>query len=109
MNCQACDGTGFWGFVDENNPKTDAQVTVDDLQFALCLCAAGMALRNTDNNGHKVPALWQVWCHRHQIAPSRVFRIEDVLTPERLASKGLTTQPVMDREAALLAKSRARR
>jgi hypothetical protein len=109
MNCQACDDKGIVPFVHGDNPKSDDAIAAEDLSFALCLCLNGMAMRRTDNNGRKVPALWEVWCAREQVNHARVWRIESVYTPEELAVVGLGLQPVRDREAALLARSRAKR
>lgn len=80
-----------------------------DPDFAVCLCEMGLRLRVNRNEGRDVAPLWHVWCAREQIDPSRVFLVEDVLTPAELAERGLSlTLPQGDREAALLAAGKAK-
>lgn len=112
MTCGACQGLGFWPFVDTANPKPDAEITVDDLLFAVCLCEAGLRWRRRENHGIKVDPLWVVWCAKEQVNPNRVCMIEDVMSPEQLQERGLTrpAQPTaVSREAALLAAGKGRR
>ncbi len=98
MTCSVCAGKGLIRLNWADAPD----------EFALCLCAAGMAWRNNRNNGKPVPALWQVWCAQQQVDPSRVFKVEDVLTTDELAAQGLSVAPVRSAEAALLAAGRKR-
>ncbi len=98
MTCSVCAGKGLIRLNWSDAPD----------EFALCLCAAGMAWRHTRNNGKPVPALWRVWCTQHQVDPACVFKVEDVLTAEELAERGLSVAPVRSAEAALLAIGRKR-
>ena len=71
--------------------------------FALCLCRSGQDMRRDENCGTPTAALWQVWCARNQIAPSRIFLMEEVLTPAELQQRGFSQPEQADnREAALL-------
>lgn len=105
--CEVCEGVGLWPFVLTSNPKADAEITADDLHFALCLCQAGMAFRETKNARKTVAPLWHVWCAKHSVSHERIHRLEDVVSAERLRAHGFDseTSPV-DREAQLLAASR---
>lgn len=96
MNCQSCADVGVIRV-----PWADAP---DD--FALCLCAAGTEMRSDCSHKPTAFALWQLWAAREQIDPSRVFLLEEILTPPELAARGFTTavqSPVAAQEAALLA------
>jgi hypothetical protein len=102
MTCEVC---GDKGLVRLN--WADAP---DD--YAVCLCEEGLRLRVDRNNGKSVAPLWLVWCGREQIDPSRMFLIEEVLTPDELTERELRKPAVsMNREAALLAagKQKAKR
>lgn len=78
--------------------------------FAICLCAVGMLMRDDRNAGKRTGyALWQVWAYREQIDPSRVFLIEEILTPAELLERGFGAVPVANREAALLAAGKSKR
>lgn len=57
--------------------------------FAVCLCSAGLSMRVDRNATAPVAPLWWVWCAREQVDRSRVFMLEDVLTPEELTAAGL--------------------
>lgn len=46
-------------------------------QFALCLCAAGQAWRNTQNAGRTTYPLWHVWAAREQVPHERIGLIEE--------------------------------
>jgi hypothetical protein len=94
VNCQSCGDVGIVRVPWSNAP--------DD--FAVCLCKAGHQMRDETNAGKPTGyALWQVWAYREQIDPSRLFLLEEILTPEELAARGFTVTPaVMSREAALL-------
>lgn len=98
--CSTCDDKGI------------IRVTWNDApdDYAVCLCPIGQAMRSESNAGKLTGyALWQVWAFREQVDPSRVFFLEEVLTPTELAAKGFQ-KPVetthATREAALLAGSR---
>jgi hypothetical protein len=78
----------------------------DPIDIAVCVCAAGMALRKADNCGARCEPLWRVWCAVHGVDPSRVFMLEQVYTPEELRIVGLVppAPPTgKSREAAILA------
>jgi hypothetical protein len=79
--------------------------------FAVCLCEMGLRLRvDRNHTAASVAPLWRVWCAREQVDPSRMFLIEEVLTPSELRERGVREEPtVMDREAALLAAGKARK
>jgi hypothetical protein len=99
MTCRNCGDIGMIRVSWSNAP--------DD--FAVCLCAAGRSMRNTTNRKDTGFALWQVWAAREQIDPSRVFLVEEVLTPQELAARGfsVTARPTLvTREAALLASAK---
>lgn len=104
MNCQSCADIGMIRV-----PWTDAP---DD--FAICLCAAGQSMRDDTNANKRTGyALWQVWAYRQQIDPSRVFLIEEVLTPSELAERGFQAAVLpavaQDRQTALLAAGRGKK
>lgn len=104
MTCPCCGDLGMIRV-----PWSDAP---DD--YAICLCSVGFDLRCETNAGKAVGyALWQVWAARNQVQPSRIFLMEEVLTPAELAERGfhgggLQAQD-QDREAALLAAGRSKR
>jgi hypothetical protein len=80
--------------------------------YAVCLCAHGLALRvNRNYTAHQVAALWQLWGAREGIDPSRILMLEDVLTADELTARGLAAgvEPRQDREAALLASGKTRK
>jgi hypothetical protein len=95
MSCRACADKGIIRLNWADAP--------DD--FAVCLCLAGLSMRATTNQRRTVPARWRVWCAREQVDPAKVFMVEDVLTPEELAERGLSKprSTAQSREAALLA------
>jgi hypothetical protein len=78
MNCQHCGDVGMIRV-----PWSDAP---DD--FAVCLCQAGQSMRQENNYKETGFALWQVWAAREQIDPSRIFLLEEILTPAELAERG---------------------
>jgi hypothetical protein len=83
-----------------------------DPDFAVCLCATGLSLRVDRNYTAAVSPRWHVWCAREQVDPSRVWMLEDILTPQELAERGFGVAPdvrVPDREAALLAAGKTRK
>jgi hypothetical protein len=94
MNCEVCSDKGI--------VRVNWADAPDD--YAVCLCEEGLRLRVDRNHGKTVSTLWMVWCAREQIDPSRMFLIEEVLTPDELTERELRKPPVsMNREAALLA------
>lgn len=103
MNCQSCADLGMIRV-----PWADAPAN-----FAICLCLAGLEMRQTRNANKETGfALWQVWAAREQVDPSRVFLLEEILTPAELAERGfaLPAQPTaLAREAALLAAGKSKR
>lgn len=107
MSCLACDDRGLVPFVDRDNPKPNAAITVADLFFAVCLCAVGRTYRRRENEGRKVPPLSLVWCAREQVSPERICMIEDAYSADELKAAGLSVKPPsLSREAALLARGR---
>lgn len=97
MNCQSCADVGMIRVPWSNAP--------DD--FAICLCDAGREMRNETNVKDTGYALWQVWAAKEQVDPSRVYCLEEILTPQEITERGFTMQPVQaTREAALLAAGR---
>ena len=104
MNCQSCADLGMIRV-----PWSDAP---DD--FAICLCEAGQSMRrswNPDEDRSRF-AVWQLWAAREQVDPSRVFFLEEVLTPQELAERGFdrsATPTAVAREAALLAAGKSKR
>lgn len=95
MTCAMCGGHGLVRLNWNDAPE----------DYAVCLCAAGLAMRNERNNGKAVAPLWAVWCAREGIAPSRMYLLEEALTAEELAEAGFAPAPpptVKDRETALL-------
>lgn len=78
--------------------------------FAVCLCAAGLWYRSDENAGKRTGVYgWQVWAYREQIDPSRIFMLEEVLTPQELAERGFQmpqAPTLVARGSALLAASR---
>lgn len=103
--CEACQGAGLVPWVSKDNPKPNADISVKDMHYAVCLCEVGRTFRVATNNGRKVAPLWRVWCAREQVDPSRVFMLEDVYSAEELAAWGFqkATPLQVDREAALQA------
>jgi hypothetical protein len=80
--------------------------------FAICLCRAGAEMRNGRNVKQTEFALWQLWAAREQIDPSRVFFLEEVLTPQELSERGFSmpARPTaVAREAALMAAGKSKR
>jgi hypothetical protein len=110
MNCRACHGLGIVPFVDVSIGKPDADVTADDLLFAICLCAPGKAYRNDRNSGHRVAPIWHVWCARNKVNTNRVFMLEQVYDAKQLQVVGLSPgiPTAVDRRAALLAVGRGK-
>jgi hypothetical protein len=100
MNCNTCEGRGIIRLEWADTPV---------VEFAVCLCASGLAMRRATNEGRVVAPLWQVWCAREQVDPDLVFMVEDVLTGDELRERMLgVPAPMANREAALLARSRKR-
>lgn len=104
VNCQSCADAGMIRVPWSNAP--------DD--FAVCLCSAGQTMRDDTNGGKRTGyALWQVWAFQQQIQPSRIFLMEEILTPAELAERGFTmpARPtaLVGREAELLAAGKTRR
>lgn len=96
MNCQSCADVGIIRVPWNNAP--------DD--FAICLCAAGADMRSSRSRSQTAFALWQLWAARGQIDPSRVFLLEEILTPPELAQRGFVAavqSPVAAQESVLLA------
>jgi hypothetical protein len=81
--------------------------------YAICLCDVGHVYRNDGNGGKRTGFCgWQIWASQNGIDPSRIFLLEEVLTPEELADRGFqkpSKSRLADREAALLAAGKARR
>lgn len=105
MICRSCGDKGIIRCPYTDNPDEDL--------FALCLCPTGQTMRTTRNAGKETGyALWQVWCAREQIDPSRMYLMEEVLTAQELAERGFQApgkaQP-QSREAALLAAGKTRK
>lgn len=104
MICHSCGDKGMIRV-----PWTDDKAEDD---FAICLCDVGQDMRNTRNAGKETGyALWQVWCAQNQVQPSRIYLMEEILTPAELAERGFgpaSAVPV-DREAALLAAGKTRK
>lgn len=101
--CTTCNGKGLAVANWDGSPP----------DYAVCLCPMGVQMR-TDVNGGKQTgfALWQVWAYTNQVDPSRIFLLEEVLTPAELAARGLVAaqqQGGHSREAALLAAGKTRR
>lgn len=102
VNCQSCADVGMIRV-----PWADAP---DD--FAICLCDAGLAMRDSRSRKDVSYALWELWAAREQVDPSRVFLLEEVLTPQELAERGFSmpAKPTqVAREAALLAAGKSKR
>lgn len=76
--------------------------------YAVCLCPIGLGMRAERNNGKAVAPLWLVWASLHQVQPSRIYLLEEALTPDELRAAAFTapTQTPDTREAALLAAGR---
>ena len=97
MSCHHCGGYGI-----AIQEWTDA-----DPDFAICVCPASLWFRA--RAGEQAYG-WQVWCSVHQVEPSRVFKLEELYTPQELATAGLVMpKQDMSREAALLAAGRRRK
>lgn len=106
MTCLECTA-GFVPFVDTANTKPDAEIGVDDLFFAVCLCPLGQVWRNRRNEQSNVPPLWLVWCSQQGISADRVYMVEDVYSAAELEAAGLRRKPAsISREAALLGKGK---
>lgn len=104
MICTTCGDKGLVRLPWTENPEED--------QFALCLCAAGMVWRNDQNAGRTTYPLWMIWAAQNQVQHDRIVRVEDVLTPDELITRGLRVAPqtaATDREAALLAAGKTRK
>ena len=101
MSCETCGDKG----ITRLNWSDHAE------EYSVCLCPAGLELRKAENSGKTCVPLWVLWAHQRGIAVDRVWLVEDVLTPEELAVRGLTAGPQSsyDREAALLAATRRKR
>lgn len=101
MTCSAC---GDKGMIRLN--WADAED-----EYAVCVCAVGLDMRRTWNHDRKVAALWEVWAAREQVHPSRIHRVEDVLTEDEMRERGLSKPQatVRSREAALLAAGKGKR
>lgn len=94
--CPACEDKGIVRMAWTDSPEPG---------FLLCLCAAGMAWRNDQNNGKTTTPLWMVWCAKHQVPHEAVYLIEGVFTPEELREKGLIPPPSdASREAVLMSR-----
>lgn len=68
--------------------------------YALCLCTVGQQMRSPRNISVKRVTegfpLWMLWCQRERVDPSRIVRMEDVLTVEELAARGFLTPTAGD-------------
>jgi hypothetical protein len=94
MNCPVCGDRGVMRVRYQDG-------SLDD--FGVCLCSAGMALRN-DRNAVWKPLgypLWHVWATREQVDLSRVLMVEQLLDEGELAQipRGWLPQPVSIAEA----------
>jgi hypothetical protein len=74
--------------------------------FAVCLCHVGVEMRCTVNEGRETSPLWLVWCAQNQVDPERVFMVEDVLTADEMAERGLVNAPTDTRQSTLLTAAR---
>lgn len=102
MSCEHCADIGIIRV-----PWSDAPA-----DFAVCLCPSGVTMRRTRNaNKDTGFALWQAWAAQQQVDPSRLFLLEEVLTPAELAERGFNRPGVaaVTREAALLAAGKGKR
>lgn len=100
--CAACDDTGIVPYVRTDNPKSDSAIGVEDLHFALCLCAKGQTLRQPPNDRSAYP-VWQAWAAQQQIDHGRVCKVEEIFSADELARHGLTVRPAgANRDSALL-------
>jgi hypothetical protein len=77
--------------------------------WAVCLCAAGQALRVASNQGKATVPRWRLWAARWGVDPARVYLLEAIYTPQELAAVGLAVSGPVSVEAALLAAGRKRR
>lgn len=96
MTCAVCNNHGIVKLNWSDAPE----------EYALCLCASGLALRRQEKP-EDTWFPWQVWAAKSGVEPSKVFLLEEVLTPEELRERGLSlpsaAPAAVDREAALLA------
>jgi hypothetical protein len=101
--CPHCGGIGLiWiNWADYEGPR----------EIAVCLCSKGLQLRSTKNAGKETGvAAWQVWAYGQGLDPERIYMLEDVLSPEDLQARGFgAVAAPADREAALLAASKAKK
>jgi hypothetical protein len=81
----------------------------EPFSWAVCLCAAGQALRVANNQGKATVPRWQLWAARWGVDPARVYLLEALYTPQELAAVGLAVSGPVSVEAALLAAGRKRR
>jgi len=100
MSCAVCQDKGL--------------VTVNwlesDSDYALCLCSTGNLLRATQNaNRHTGFALWEVWAAREGVDPSRIVRLEDVLTAEDLQAIGFGPRAAVTSLEAVVAAAKGKR
>lgn len=68
MSCQYCGDKGIIRMKFHSGEQD---------QFALCLCAAGLAWRCDTNAGRQTHPLWHVWAAREQVAHDRIGLIEE--------------------------------
>jgi hypothetical protein len=95
MDCDICAGKGLVTLNWADAPP----------EYAVCLCQQGLAMRVTRDGSF---ALWEVWAAREGVDPSRVWRLEDVLTPEELRERGVGQPVEHDAVSAIAEAARAK-
>ncbi len=99
MTCASCNDRGVFRVAYHDGSPSE---------YALCLCAAGEAMRRAKNNGKPVTPLWQVWAHQAGIPLDRIAPMEALLTDEELAARGFTELEPVEAIDAIAAAARAR-
>jgi hypothetical protein len=102
-NCDFCGGYGL---------KRIRYYGGEPDEFAICLCAAGMAWRRDTNMGRKVAPLWHVWAAKEKVDPERVAPMEELLDDAEMRAaspgwRGAVQGPSMD--DALMSAGRSNR
>lgn len=78
MNCPRCGGKGVSRVGYQNGDPTD---------YVICLCTAGLALRNDRNGNHRTDyPLWMAWAARERVPFEQVVMAEDVLDADELVA-----------------------
>ena len=79
--------------------------------FGICLCRAGLLMRDDHNGRRRVTPQWAVWATKHGIDPSRFYLLEEAMTPEELAERGFTptAEGPADRLEAIVAAAKRRK